>query len=116
MFSLTFVGTSLLLGILLFTGGEANPLHLGTQELANRYAVMPRGVESINRRAVIPGCSISASTDGWTTCASLTAQYQIPLIKFVAMNPAVGAACQQFQPGVDYCIRQRMLITNPWVT
>lgn len=44
------------------------------------------------------------TTDVWTGCADVLAQFKITLDYFQLANPDVGSSCQDFVPGNVYCV------------
>jgi hypothetical protein len=70
--------------------------------------LFPSGVEGtalFNRQD--PGlaqCRQNFTTDVWTLCADVLAQFHLSLDQFTAMNPDVGEVCGGFVPGEPYCV------------
>lgn len=54
-----------------------------------------------------PLCRLNYTTDVWTGCDDVLAQFQIPLDGFITANPGLGPACTGFVPGKTYCVSWR---------
>lgn len=60
------------------------------------------------RQSVDPSlCRLNYTTDVWTGCDDVLAQFHIPLDEFIAANPGLGPACTGFVPGKTYCVSWR---------
>jgi hypothetical protein len=51
-----------------------------------------------------PPCRLNYTTDVWTGCDDVLAQFGISLDQFRLANPGIGAACDGFVPGNTYCV------------
>lgn len=49
-------------------------------------------------------CRLNYTTDVWTGCDDVLAQFGISLDQFRLANPSIGPACDQFVPGKTYCV------------
>jgi hypothetical protein len=54
--------------------------------------------------ATITGCHMNYTTDVWTGCADVLAQFNITMDYFNTANPNIGSNCQNFVPGNTYCV------------
>jgi hypothetical protein len=52
-------------------------------------------------------CRLNYTTDVWTGCDDVLAQFGIPLDGFIEANPGLGPACTNFVPGNTYCVSWR---------
>ena len=57
--------------------------------------------------AVVSLCRLNYTTDVWTGCEDVLAQFKIPLDEFITANPGLGPACTNFVPGKTYCVSWR---------
>lgn len=71
--------------------GQADSLH-DASELMARQQTSP------------PPCRLNYTTDVWTGCDDVLAQFGISLDQFRLANPSIGAACDGFVPGKTYCV------------
>jgi hypothetical protein len=49
-------------------------------------------------------CRLNYTTDVWTGCDDVLAQFGISLDQFRLANPGIGAACDGYVPGKTYCV------------
>jgi hypothetical protein len=49
-------------------------------------------------------CRLNYTTDVWTSCADVIAQFEITLAQFLYANPQLGEGCDGFKPGEKYCV------------
>lgn len=59
---------------------------------------------------VAPICRQNYTTDVWTGCDDVLAQFNIPLDEFITANPGLGPACTNWVPGNTYCVSWRKYI------
>ncbi|CAI6331050.1 unnamed protein product [Periconia digitata] len=52
----------------------------------------------------LPPCRLNYTTDVWTGCADVIAQFEITLEEFLYANPQLGEGCDGFKPGETYCV------------
>ncbi|KAH7356065.1 hypothetical protein BKA66DRAFT_446026 [Pyrenochaeta sp. MPI-SDFR-AT-0127] len=65
------------------------------------------GTDSIlvaRQQTALPPCRLNYTTDVWTGCADVLAQFELKLEEFLYANPQLGPACDGFKPGETYCI------------
>ncbi|RLL93060.1 hypothetical protein CFD26_101227 [Aspergillus turcosus] len=60
--------------------------------------------QSSGSNATITGCHMNYTTDVWTGCADVLAQFNITMDYFNTANPNIGSNCENFVPGNTYCV------------
>ena len=58
----------------------------------------------------LPECHLNYTTDVWTGCADVLAQFNITLAYFRYANPEITSNCASFVPGNTYCIFRGQLL------
>lgn len=65
--------------------------------IVDANGLMPR------QQAAAP-CRLNYTTDVWTGCDDVLAQFGISLDQFRLANPGIGDACDGYIPGKTYCV------------
>ena len=65
--------------------------------IVDANGLMPR------QQAAAP-CRLNYTTDVWTGCDDVLAQFGISLDQFRLANPGIGDACDGYVPGKTYCV------------
>ncbi len=70
---------------------------IATDSIADAGGLLAR------QQAAAP-CRLNYTTDVWTGCDDVLAQFGISLDQFRLANPGIGDACDGFVPGKTYCV------------
>lgn len=62
------------------------------------------GLVAKQEQPLLPPCRLNYTTDVWTGCDDVLAQFHISLDDFIYANPEIGEACSGFVPGNTYCV------------
>jgi hypothetical protein len=58
----------------------------------------------VTRQNELGECRLNYTTDIWTWCEDVLAQFDITLDDFIDDNPSLSDGCAGFQPGETYCV------------
>lgn len=70
------------------------------------------GLEARQEQPLLPPCRLNYTTDVWTGCDDVLAQFHISLDDFLYANPELGEACSGFVPGNTYCVYRSEFMFN----
>ncbi|KAJ4169800.1 hypothetical protein NW754_005948 [Fusarium falciforme] len=85
----------LVFSLLAINNAVCSPLTDGLSFLYSRQAPSGGGAQP---------CRMNFTTDVWTRCDDLLAQFDLTLEEFMLANPSIGEACDGFKPGETYCV------------